>query len=693
MTTLENTSEMALKVDQLQAAMDRMEHKQAYQTKVLTHYVTKKNGMPDDLEAGEEGDENKERGNWTGKLDFLLSCLGYAVGLGNVWRFPFLAFDNGGGAFFIPYCIMLGIVGIPIFFMELSLGQFTSCGPTKCWEFALLFQGIGFGMMIVSTMVAIYYNMIIAWAFYYLFASFTDKLPWEDCGSWSSALCGKQDEVKFNFTALTNCEGVDAGYVTDMAKGVCRNSTTQAVVALFNETLAKENGIKRVLASEEYFFNEVLGKTPGKGLEDFGELHWQLALCLLLAWVFVALTLSKGIKTSGKVVYVTATFPYLVLIILLIRGLFLDGYYQGIEFYITPTLDKLNNAKVWKDAAVQIFFSLSASWGGLIALSSYNRFNNDQFRDALIVSFGNCLTSLFAGFVIFSYIGFLAKDMGVDIGDVASGGTSLAFVVYPAAVTKMPISPLWAILFFVMLVLLGVDSEFVLVETVTTSILDLFPRTRKYKTFVVFTMCFTFFLLGLPLCCDGGKDLLDLVDTYAGGWNVLVIAICECVAICYVYGVGRFLKDIECMVGHKVCGFMPWAMWKYWWAFCWCFLTPLSVAFILVFSWIDYTRIDSLPNWADILGWLMTMSVIIAIFGTMIIRLCMVPGSLSERLRVLTNPTDEWGPALPKHRELCRSYVPNFVVDPAAPADGIGMNATPESKYYINQGADMYESK
>lgn len=82
-----------------------------------------------------------------------------------------------------------------------------------------------------------------------------------------------------------------------------------------------------------------------------------------------------------QVVYFTALFPYVVLVILLIRGVTLDGHYEGIEFYIlNPDTDKLSEAAVWKDAAVQIFFSLSASWGGLIALSSYNRFHNDCLR-------------------------------------------------------------------------------------------------------------------------------------------------------------------------------------------------------------------------------------------------------------------------------------------------------------------------
>jgi len=693
MTTLTNTDELTLKVAHLQEGMDRLENKLDRNSRVMDAYAKKKGLV--DAEDDEEGDENKERGNWSGKLDFLLSCLGYAVGLGNVWRFPFLAYDNGGGAFFIPYCIMLGIVGIPIFFMELSLGQFSSSGPTKCWGFAPLFQGVGYGMMVVSLLVAIYYNMIIAWAFYYLFASFTDSLPWADCGnSWNTLLCSRKPSDQLNLTVdsnagtCSNAENANLSY-TYNAGGYCTNDDNEPV-GIWNKTLAKKEGVEYMLPSDQYFLYEVLGKTPNIGLENYGSMHWELVLCLLLAWVFVALTLSKGIKSSGKVVYVTATFPYLVLIILLVRGVTLDGYKDGVDFYITPTIDKLNNAKVWKDAAVQIFFSLSASWGGLIALSSYNRFHNDCFRDSLIVAFGNCLTSLFAGFVIFSFLGFLANQTGQEVGDVASGGTGLAFVVYPAAVTEMPLSPLWAILFFLMLVTLGVDSEFVLVETVVTSIMDMFPNTRRYKTFLVFTCCLGFFILGLPLCFDGGQDLLDLVDTYAGGWNVLVISLCECIAIGWVYGVRRFLNDIETMVGKKVCGFMPWVIWKWWWAFTWCILTPLGVTFILIFSWVDYTRIERFPRWADALGWLITLTVIVCIFGTMLYLICTTPGSFGERMRKLTSPTAEWGPALPKHRMLVTSYVPNFIVDPN---NDVGPDSAPQSKYYVNPAMDMYESK
>ncbi|XP_044515797.1 sodium-dependent proline transporter [Gracilinanus agilis] len=146
---------------------------------------------PSDQGDGDlEVDFTADRGNWTGKLDFLLSCIGYCVGLGNVWRFPYRAYTNGGGAFLVPYFIMLTICGIPLFFLELSLGQFSSLGPLAVWKISPLFKGVGVAMLIIVSLVAIYYNMIIAYVLFYLFASLTSDLPWQHCGNWwNTELC------------------------------------------------------------------------------------------------------------------------------------------------------------------------------------------------------------------------------------------------------------------------------------------------------------------------------------------------------------------------------------------------------------------------------------------------------------------------------------------------------------------------
>uniref|UniRef100_A0A3B3T2P5 Transporter n=1 Tax=Paramormyrops kingsleyae TaxID=1676925 RepID=A0A3B3T2P5_9TELE len=408
------------------------------------------------------GESPPQRDQWGGKYEFLLSCIGYCVGLANVWRFPYLCYRNGGGVFLIPYFIMLLFTGVPLFLMELSLGQYGAAGPITVWKCCPLLKGIGIGMLCVSTLVCLYYNVIIAWTFFYLGNSFQSPLPWSCEAASNAALCG-------------------------------------------NVTTANSTG-GRSLSPTEVFWNEqVLGVVHSSGLQDPGPVRWQLAICLFFAWFIIFLCMLKGIHSSGKVVYVTATFPYFVLIVLIIRGATLEGSLQGVAFYLTPDWDRLASAQVWNDAASQIFYSLGIGVGGLLSMASYNKFDNNVIRDTLVITIGNCATSFFAGFAIFSILGHMAWRKGVPVGQVADSGPGLAFVAYPEALALLPGSVFWAILFFLMLFMLGVDTLFGNMEGITTAVLDEFPQLRrnmKYKVLFLAALCFAFYLMGLLLITD-----------------------------------------------------------------------------------------------------------------------------------------------------------------------------------------------
>lgn len=105
-----------------------------------------------------------------------------------------------------------------------------------------------------------------------------------------------------------------------------------------------------------------------EGLEHMTSLNWRLVGALALSWFFVALALIKGIQSSGKVVYFTATFPYLILTVLFVRGATLDGATDGLLYYITPNWNRVNDIEVWRDAAVQVFYSfgIGKRWLALI---------------------------------------------------------------------------------------------------------------------------------------------------------------------------------------------------------------------------------------------------------------------------------------------------------------------------------------
>ncbi|XP_060774434.1 sodium- and chloride-dependent betaine transporter-like [Neoarius graeffei] len=130
-----------------------------------------------------------ERGQWSNKVEFLLAVAGQIVGLGNVWRFPYLYYKNGGGVFLIPYLFFLFVCGIPLFLMEISLGQYTSQGGITCWrKICPLFERLGYGTLVAVLYSSIYYILILAWAFFYLFSSFSAELPWATCNNfWNTA--------------------------------------------------------------------------------------------------------------------------------------------------------------------------------------------------------------------------------------------------------------------------------------------------------------------------------------------------------------------------------------------------------------------------------------------------------------------------------------------------------------------------
>ncbi|XP_071516730.1 sodium- and chloride-dependent glycine transporter 1-like [Panulirus ornatus] len=560
-------------------------------------------------------EDEDDRGTWGNQCEFFLSCLGYAVGFGNVWRFPYLCYKNGGAVFLIPYVIMLLCAGLPLFFMELALGQYVSLGPSILFpKLAPLFSGLGWGMVMVSFLVSIYYNIILAWAFYYTFASFTSELPWSHCNNdFNSVDCytleeGRKCRNESGFFYNKTCVDIDEYCrVVDMIglnETFCQDPTNDSVA------VAADKVVPRISSSEDYFQNGVLGVT-GTTWKDFGEIRWELVGCLALGWLVVGACLAKGVKSSGKVVYFTALFPYVVLIILFGRGITLEGSRLGIDFYfLKPDLTRLKEVEVWADAATQIFYSLGSSFGGLITLASYNRFKNNCMRDAIIIAFANCSTSVFAGFVIFSILGFLASELGVEVQDVASSGSGLAFVVYPAAVIHMPVPPVWSILFFLMLITLGLDSQFTMVETVTTALFDHFEWLRVRKALVVGVTCLTLFLAGLTMCLQGGVYMFELFFFYSSSTSVIILAIIEVVAVQHVYGFRTFMGHLQ----QEVDIYIPRPLYAYW-AATWTIITPLALVVILGFSvafavpayWGSYV----FPNEVQGLGWLLCFSSVV----------------------------------------------------------------------------------
>ncbi|XP_075526483.1 sodium- and chloride-dependent neutral and basic amino acid transporter B(0+)-like [Dermacentor variabilis] len=132
-----------------------------------------------------------EREKWSNKIEFILSSVGLSVGLGNVWRFPYVAFDNGGGAFMVPYIVLMLILGRPMYYLELVLGQFASNAQARAFGGFPLAKGVGWAMVYACAFISLYYNVILGYALLYLVYSFSGTLPWTSCdySDWADSDC------------------------------------------------------------------------------------------------------------------------------------------------------------------------------------------------------------------------------------------------------------------------------------------------------------------------------------------------------------------------------------------------------------------------------------------------------------------------------------------------------------------------
>uniref|UniRef100_A0A8C2JVR9 Solute carrier family 6 member 4a n=1 Tax=Cyprinus carpio TaxID=7962 RepID=A0A8C2JVR9_CYPCA len=462
-----------------------------------------------------------------------------------------------------------------------------------------IFKGIGFAICIIALYIAFYYNTIMAWALYYLLSSFRATLPWTTCtNQWNTPNCTQYLSTDLNVSWTDNS----------------------------------------ISPAEEFYIRQVLQVHLSPGLHQLGWVSWQLALCLLFIFTVVYFSIWKGVKTSGKVVWVTATFPYLVLLILLIRGATLPGAWRGVVFYLKPDWGKLltttvsmiwMNGNLYRQITPSIFFSLGPGFGVLLAFASYNPFHNNCYKDALITSSVNCLTSFLSGFVIFTVLGYMAEMRQQRVETVAKdAGPSLLFIIYAEAIANMPAATFFAIIFFLMIIMLGLDSTFAGLEGVITAMLDEFPHllARRREWFVLGLVCVCY-LGALSTLTYGGAFVVKLFEEYATGPAVITVVFLEVIAVSWFYGTTRFCNDVQLMLG-----FAPGVFWRVCWvAICPCFLLFIIGSFLAFppeVRLFDYLY----PFWTTVLGYCIGVSSFICVPSYMVYHLVTTKGTFKQRL-------------------------------------------------------------
>lgn len=484
-----------------------------------------------------------ERQIWSSRTTFILASVGSAIGLGNLWRFPYVVYTNGGGAFLIPYLIALLTIGIPLLLLEMGIGYRTRSGAPRAFSRLLgrKYNLFGWIMVLVAFLVVTYYGVIVAWCVDY--TVFSLNLSW---GSDPSA---------FFYDSFLN--------ISDAVDGI-------------------------------------------------GSINIVVLGGAIVGWLWIYTSVFRGVKSLEKMLWITVVLPWILIIVFVIRGITLPGAMDGLAFYLTPDFQALLNPDVWVAAYGQIFYSLSLAFGIIIAYSRLIGEKQDLVKNGVIIALANCFTSIFAGLAVFSTLGYLAHNSGVEVTEVVRGGIELVFITYPSVINALPIMPeLFGVLFFLMLVNLGISSSFSIVESLNAGILD---YVKKPEWLVTGVICIAAFIVGIIYMTNGGLYMIDLVDHYLMAYILPFIGLLEVVFIGSLYGAPKMRTFInrysDLHLGR-------------WWDYCIRFVVPVFLIFALCLNFYEgifqpYGGYEMLDN--IIVYLLIGVIFILAIFMSRLIR-------------------------------------------------------------------------
>lgn len=524
------------------------------------------------------------RETWNSRTAFVLAAIGSAIGLGNIWRFPYITYENGGGAFLVAYFICLFLAGIPLLMLEFSIGhKFHQAAPGAFKKINPRLEWFGWFAVGVGFIIVTYYAIIMAWSVNYTYEAAT--LGWVQES-------GKYADVQY---AITGTDLEDMEVMTDIPASLAGQSFVSPVSGETSIIFAEPDDSQEVgtilVAFEgnlygfnsvadantfmgspgDFFFNEFLGVTSEPW--DIGEFKWPLFIGFTLAWIWIVASVWRGTKTVSKVVFFTVLIPWGLLVLFVIRGVTLPGAGVGLKYYLTPVWSKLLSADIWLAAISQVFFSLSVGFAIMIAYGSFLPKKTNIAANAMIIGIADALTAFFGGMAVFSALGHHASNLGVPVSQVVESGPGLAFVAYPHIICTLPAARIFGVLFFIMLLTLAVDSAFSLLEAATASVKDKWKTSHRKANLIVGGAAF---LLGLPMLTGMGIHILDIADHFMNSYGLTLVVLGEVLIIGWGTGANNQRKYINDNSSFNI---------GLWWNICIRWLIPMGIV------WMIYSEI------------------------------------------------------------------------------------------------------
>uniref|UniRef100_A0A8C1RGQ5 Transporter n=1 Tax=Cyprinus carpio TaxID=7962 RepID=A0A8C1RGQ5_CYPCA len=449
--------------------------------------------------AGAHGQED-DRPAWDSKLQYVLAQVGFSVGLGNVWRFPYLCHQNGGGAFMLLYVMLLLIIGVPLFFMELAAGQSIRQGSIGVWKhISPRLAGIGYSSCMVCFFVALYYNVIIAWSLFYMGNSFQYPLPWEQC---PVDMISNQTGMTFIVMYFSSVFPY-AVLICFLIRGLMLDGAIEGIKYMFYPKLEiwGEVQVWRQAATQ-VFFALGLGYGSVIAYSSYNPVHNNCH--------------RDAIMVSG-INFMTSVLASLVVFVVL-------GFRaKNIALNCVATM-----AEMAKTGSAQHWWPwFNMSDPKLVALQDYREWYS-HYGSLLGSNITDC---------------DLEREMSKGVE-----GTGLAFIAFTEAMALFPASPFWSTLFFLMLLNLGLSTMFGTMQGILTPLMDNFRVLGRHKTMLTVCSCILGFFIGLLFTQRSGNYFVTMFDDYSATLPLIIVVVFETVSVAWIYGADRFLDDVEVML-------------------------------------------------------------------------------------------------------------------------------------------------
>ncbi|XP_023937381.2 sodium-dependent transporter bedraggled isoform X1 [Bicyclus anynana] len=500
-------------------------------------------------------DRNEENevppfGVWPHRLSAMLACLSCTVGIFNISRFAIFSV-HFGASFIIQFFMLSLIIGIPLFTLHLCLGQVLEAGPVDMWRISPIFQGVGVSLLLTQAVIGMYSIIGLSWIFVYFRDSFINS---DDRYKWALP-------HEFSFEDMNH-----------------KNSTIR-----IQETLP------------QYFHGEVLQRNLNSN--SFGTIKFQVAFNLAVVWMIVFVSLSKGLRSYGKAVYMLIFLPICGTLVLCTKLLTLIPYDAVTNIFSeTEWGEFFINSNSWAAAAQETFLTWGLLGACVMQLTSHKDVKNKtnvmlQKESACIVAFtfavlllgsflaNTCVQILknhgfhfvpssfetikssqflwpmsepMPGNTVSTpvrYMGHYGSLVGVTVWK--TGNTvrtlsgwqplQLATQIVPATLAVLPanvLSPAWAVIFYFILIMFGIAQQLAIWHCVITGVMAINARAlRVWETTITFLSCVFGLAVGLLLCTDAGIKIVHFIDyVWVGSWWQCVVQVALAVGVFVVRG-------------------------------------------------------------------------------------------------------------------------------------------------------------